>query len=354
MKKTLLRATAWLAAILLLLAAGGYAWYLSLDLDQLPTANSQASVADLAWLNKPVTQKRGRILAVVSSTERGGPAMKKAGYELTELARAYYVFQANGYEVDIASPQGGKPPERIDLDDMGDADYAFLNDAAAQAKVVNSIPLARVDASRYAAVYFVGGKGAMHDLPDNPDVARILARIVGDIAGRGVVGAVCHGPAALLGVKLADGKLLVAGRRMTGFTNEEELFLMKDARQRFGFLLEERAVAQGARFVAGPKYIDNTVVDGRLVTGQNAWSTWSVAEAMVTALGHQPVARERTAEEASVRLLATYYREGLAAARKQQSVSPRFDKMLVLMHSVVAAMQWRAADAVNLQRLAST
>ena len=348
MKKTLLCAAAWLAAILFLLAAGGYAWYLSLDLDKLPKANPQATVADLAWLKNPVAQRRGRILAVVSSTERGGPAMKKAGYELTELARAWYVFQANGYEVDIASPQGGKPPERIDLDDMGDADYAFLNDAAAQAKVVNSIPLAHVDASRYAAVYFVGGKGAMHDLPDSPDVARI----VGDILGRGVVGAVCHGPAALLGVKLADGKPLVAGRRMTGFTNDEELFLIKDARTRFGFLLEERALAQGARFVAGPKYLDNTVVDGRLVTGQNAWSTWSVAEAMIVALGHRPVARERSAEEVSVRLLATYYRAGLNAARAEQAALPRFDKMLVLMHSVVAAMQWRAADAVNLQRLA--
>lgn len=349
MLKTLLRVGAWLGATLVLLAAGAYLYYRSLGVDQLPKANPQATVADLAFLHNATTQKRGRILAVVSSTGRGGPGMKRAGYELTELARAYYVFQANGYEVDIASPKGGKPPERIDLDDMGDADYAFLNDAGAQRKVADSTALARVDASRYAAVYFVGGKGAMHDLPDHPDVARI----VNDIAARGVVGAVCHGPAALLGVKRADGKALLAGRRMTGFTNEEELFLMKDARTRFGFLLEERAVAEGARFVAGPKYIDNTIVDGRLVTGQNAWSTWSVAEAMVAALGHRPVARERTAEEISVRLLATYYRDGLGAARAEQAALPRFDKMLVLMHSVVAAMQWRAADAVNLQRLAN-
>lgn len=349
MVKTLIRAAAWLAVSLVLLAAGGYAYYRSLDLDNLPKANPQATVAGLAYLKNAPPQQRGRILAVVSSTERGGPAMKKAGYELTELARAYYVFQANGYEVDIASPKGGKPPERIDLDDMGDTDYAFLNDPTAQHKVLNSIALSRVDASRYAAVYVVGGKGAMHDLPDNPDVARIVT----GIAARGVVGAVCHGPAALLGVKLADGKALVAGRRMTGFTNEEELFLMKDARTRFGFLLEERAVAEGARFVAGPKYIDNTIVDGRLVTGQNAWSTWTVAEAMIAALGHQPVPRARTAEEISVKLLATYYRDGLAAARAEQAALPRFDKMLVLMHSVVAAMQWRAADAVNLQRLAN-
>lgn len=350
MKKTLLRAAAWLAAILLLLATGGYAWYRSLDLDKLPKANPQATVADLAWLNKAVAPQRGRILVVVSSTERGGPGMKRAGYELTELSRAYYVFQANGYEVDVASPKGGKPPERIDPDDMGTADYAFLNDATAQKKVAASIPLDQVDTSRYAAVYFVGGKGAMYDFPDNPDVARIVS----DLLGRGVVGAVCHGPAALLGVKLADGKPLVAGRRMTAFTNEEELFLMKDARTRLGFLLEERAVGQGARFVAGPMYLDNTVVDGRLVTGQNPWSTWSVAEAMITALGHSPVARARTPEEASVRLLATYYRDGLEAARAPQSALPPFDKMLVLMHSVMAAMQWRAVDAVNLQRLANS
>ncbi|MFC4930023.1 type 1 glutamine amidotransferase domain-containing protein [Massilia sp. GCM10023247] len=349
MRKTLLRTAAWLAAILALLAAAGYGYYRSLGLDSLPRANPESRAADLAWLKNPVTQQRGRILAVVSSTERGGPGMKRAGYELTELARAYYVFQANGYEVEIASPKGGKPPERIDPDDMGDTDYAFLNDPAAQAKVAASIPLASVDAGRYAAVFFVGGKGAMHDFPDNPDVARIVT----DIAGRGVVGAVCHGPAALLGVKLADGKALVAGRRMTGFTNDEELFLIKDARTRFGFLLEERALAEGARFVAGPKYVDNTVVDGRLVTGQNPWSTWSTAEAMIAALGHRPLARERTAEEASVELLAAYYRDGLEAARARQAALPRFDKMLVLMHSVVAAMQWRAADAVNLQRLAN-
>lgn len=349
MRKTLLRAAAWLAATLAVLAAAAYGYYRSLDLDSLPRPNPQATVADLDYLNTAMAPHRGRILAVVSSTGRGGPAMNKAGYELTELARAYYVFQANGYEVDIASPKGGRPPERIDPDDMGDTDYAFLNDRAAQDKVASSIPLADVDASRYAAVYFVGGKGAMYDFPDNPDVARIVT----DIAGRGVVGAVCHGPAALLGVKRADGKALVAGRRMTGFTNEEELFLIKDARTRFRFLLEERAVAEGAYFVAGPRYIDNTIVDGRLVTGQNPWSTWSVAEAMIAALGHQPVPRERTAEEASVQLLATYYRDGLEAARARQAVLPRFDKMLVLMHSVVAAMQWRAADAVNLQRLAN-
>lgn len=349
MTRPLLRAAAWLAATLAVLAALGWAYYLSLDLDSIPKANPNAVPENQPYLKQAIAEKRGRILAVVSSAERGGPLNKKAGYEVTELARAYYAFTVNGYEVDIASPQGGKPPARIDTDDMQDLDYAFLNDAVAQAKVNESVPLARVDASRYAAVYFVGGKGAMFDLPGNADVARIVL----DVARRGVVGAVCHGPAALLGVTRADGKPFVAGKRMTGFTNAEELFLDDKARARFPFLLEDRALDRGARFVAVSNYLDNTIVDGRLVTGQNSWSTWSTVEAMIMALGHVPVPRRPGLDENSVRLLATYQRGGLAAARAEQERMPQFDKMLVLMHAVVAAMEWRLADAFQLQRLAN-
>lgn len=349
MTRTFLRATGWLAAILAVLAALGWWRYQSLDLDSIPKANKHATPAGQPYLKQALAEKRGRILAVVSSAERGGPLNKKAGYELTELSRAYYVFKVNGYDVDIASPQGGKPPATIDKDDMQDIDYAFLNDAEAQAKVNQSVPLARVDASRYDAVYIVGGKGAMFDLPGNHDISRIVL----DVARRGVVGAVCHGPAALLGVTTPDGKPFVSGKRMTGFTNDEELFLDEQARARFPFLLQERALDRGARFVAVPNFLDNTVVDGRLVTGQNSWSTWSTVEAMVKALGHVPVARQPGLDENSVRILAAYQRGGLPAARAEQARVPQFDKMLVLMHAVVAAMEWRLADAFQLQRLAN-
>lgn len=248
MTRTFLRAAAWLAAILALFAALAWMRYLSFDLDSIPKANVHATPEDVAYLKQAVSEKRGRILAVVSSAERAGPQNKKAGYELTELSRAYYAFKVNGYEVDIASPQGGKPPARIDTDDMQDIDYAFLNDADAQAQVNQSLQLSQVDASRYDAVYFVGGKGAMYDLPGNPDVARIVLAV----AQRGVVAAVCHGPAALLGVMTGDGKPFVAGKRMTGFTNDEELFLDANARKAFPFMLEDRAIDRGARFVSAP------------------------------------------------------------------------------------------------------
>ena len=146
---TLLAVTAW--------------WYVaSLDLDEEPPANRNAVAADLDFLRRDAVPARGRILAVVSSTARFDAQRRKAGYELTELSRAYWVFLANGYEVDFASTRGGEPP-MVQDDDLIDADYAFLNDSAARAKLAASLPLEQVDPTRYAAVYFVGGKGAMFD-----------------------------------------------------------------------------------------------------------------------------------------------------------------------------------------------
>jgi len=333
--------------LVMLLAVSGWGYVHSLDLDREPVADPTARADDLAFLAQRVTEPRGRILAVVSSTARFPDGQRKAGYELTELARAYWVFVGNGYEVDIASPRGGEPPMIRD-EDLIDADHAFLNDPAAQAKLAETLPLAEVDPGRYRAVYFVGGKGAMFDFVGNPDIARIVR----DIHPRGVVGAVCHGPAALLGVTLADGRPLLRGRRVTGFSNAEELFLIEDARERFPALLQDALSAEGATFVEAPTYLDNTVADGRLVTGQNPWSTWTTAEAMIRALGHAPVPREATPEERSVQLLATFHARGLGAALVEKRTLQRSDKRLLLMHAVVAAMQWRLGQAWQLQRLA--
>jgi len=336
-----------LLSLLVLLAGAGYAFVHSLDLDSQPLPDPATRPESLELLRHAVTEPRGRILAVVTSTARIGDTNRKAGYELTELSRAYYVFRANGYDVDIASPRGGAAPMRLD-DELVEADYAFLNDAEAQAKIADTLPLSAVDPGRYAAVYFVGGKGTMFDFPDDPHIATIVRSIYRN----GVVGAVCHGPAALLNITLDDGLPLLRGRRVTGFSNAEELFLIEDARELFPFLLQDRLIERGARFVEGPLYLDNTVVDGRLVTGQNPWSTWSVAEAMIRALGHEPVPRAPTAEELSVRVLTAYARDGHAAAQARRAELPQADKRLLLMHALIATMQWRLGDAYALQALA--
>lgn len=331
----------------LLLTGAGFLHVRSYGLDGQPLASPDTRPEALPLLQRRVPETRGRILAVVTSHARIGQDGYRTGYELTELARAYYVFVANGYEVDIASPAGGEPPMRLD-DELIATDYAFLNDPAARAKLKDTLALAEIEPQRYAAVYFVGGKGTMFDFPGNPDIARIVRSVY----PRGVIGAVCHGPAALVDVVLDNGRPLLRGRRVTGFSNAEELFLIEDAREVFPFLLQDRMRASGAHYVEGPMYLDNTVIDGRLITGQNPWATWSVAEAMIRALGHTPVPRDASSEELAVNILLTYAREGREAARKARDATPQADKRLLLMHALVAAMQWRLGDAYALQDLA--
>lgn len=337
-----------------------FMWFISLIDKQNRTNNIQrqqpSELLYLAPFMAGETPSRGRILAVVTSTAVMGDSGKKTGYELTELSRAYYVFSANGFEVDIASPKGGLPPIVIDNDDMGVFDYAFLNDSDAQQKVSNSLKLENIDADAYRAVYFIGGKGAMFDFPDNVSIQKITSRIYQQ---NGIVGAVCHGPAALANVKLDDGSYLIENRTVSAFTNSEELFLIPDAKQIFPFLLEDKLRDKGANFVGGTDYLEQISVDGRLVTGQNPWSVWSMAEAMIKQLGYEPVFRAITAEENAVLVLTTFHQQGYDSAAKLVTSLTHdnpmaIDRNLVLMHAIVEAMKFDFINMIDLTRLVST
>lgn len=326
----------------------GALWWNSMDLDSQHVADPATRSAQLDFMQKAVKEKRGRILAVVTSTGRAPNSDINAGLELTELARAYYIFKANGFEVDVASPQGGRPPVNID-EELFEADYAFLNDKAAQAQIADTLKVSDVDPGAYQAVYFVGGKGAMFDFPDNMAVQNLVSEIYGR---GGVIGAVCHGPAAFIGAKTEAGDSLFRGKRLTAFTDEEELFIIGNAREVFPFLLEERLRADDVTYLEGPMYLDHTIVDGRLVTGQNPWSTWSVAESMVRALGYTPVPRQKTREEKAIEILGAYRAQGLDVARAAAEKMPDFDKRTVLLHSVIQVMEGNFVDAFRIQRLA--
>ena len=342
--KTLFRSSLVIIAVLVVTLS---AWWISIDLDSQPLPDPETRPSELAYLLNAIDEDRGTILAVVTSTERAGDEIN-AGYELTELARAYYVFRANGYDVQVASPQGGRAPVNID-DELTEYDYAFLNDAEAQGVVEGTLRVADVDPANYDAVYFVGGKGAMFDFADNPDVQGVASRIY-DTGG--VVGAVCHGPAALIGAQLEDGSMLLDGKSVAGFTNEEELFIIPDSRDIFPFLLEEGLEEASRNYTKAPKYLDHTVIDGRLVTGQNPWSTWTVAEGMIRALGHEPVERDISAEEKATGLLETYHSQGMDAALADRDRDRGSDKRLILLHALIALMEGQPKAAFDIQRLA--
>lgn len=335
-----------LTSFLLSVSAAAALFYISLGLGDQPPADSSTRPEDIAYI-KRWSEPSGRILAVVTSTERSPGGEIQSGFELTELSRAYYTFLANGYAVDIASPEGGKPPVVID-DHLIDVDYAFLNDPDAQSALSMTLRLQDIDPLLYDAVYYVGGKGVMFDFAGNADVKRVAAAIYD--AG-GVVGAICHGPAALLGVTRADGRPLIEGRQVTGFTNDEELFLLPDAREIFPFLLEDQLKASGATFVAGEMYLENTIIDGRLITGQNPKSTWSVAEGMIRVLGHQPVPRTRTLEEGAIELLGLYHEQGMPAALEYVQQGAQTDKGLLMRYALFSVVRGRWKDAYHVLAL---
>ena len=342
-----------LAVVLALLTAtfyGGKAWIKSLLPEKAHFVQlKQTQVADLPYLNQEIPDYRGKILAVVTSVDVMGEDNKATGYEHTELARAYWVFTANGFEVDIASPKGGTPPVVIDGEDMGAYDYAFLNDALTQAKVADTLKLSDVNPDDYEAVYFVGGKGTMFDFPENKDIQRIAKSLYQNDK---VVSAVCHGPAALVNVKLDNGEWLLSNKKVSGFTNEEELFLIPEATTLFPFLLEDKLIAQGADFQAGTQYLEKVAQDGKLITGQNPWSVWKMSEMVIAELGYEPKIRQRTPEEHSIDLLALYNEKGFSAASDAVAAKPSsFQRISILMHGILSFMKFEVNKGIDLLSL---
>ena len=212
-----------------------------------------------------------RALIALTSHSKLGDTGRETGYYVGEAAEPWEVFRAAGYDVDLVSVAGGQPP--IDGRDENDKTQ---NDFLATAGVENTPKAADVDAAQYDIILFAGGHGTMWDVPDNPDLARIARSIY---ERGGVVGAVCHGPSALVNLKLSDGSHLIAGKRVAGFTNDEEAAV--GLTDQVPFLLADKLTEAGAQHVPAPNFTEQVVIDGRVVTGQNPQSARATAEAVV-------------------------------------------------------------------------
>jgi len=214
------------------------------------------------------------VLFVLTSHATKGSTGQPTGYYLGEVTHPLAELQAAGIPVEFASIQGGEPPvDGLDLQDAINARY--WNDAAFRDAVRHTRRLGDVDASRYAGIFFAGGHGAMWDFPGNPDVQRVTREIY---EAGGVVGAVCHGPAALVDITLSNGVHLVAGKNVSAFTDSEERAVQLD--EVVPFLLASRLEQRGAHHHAAPDWTAKVTVDGRLVSGQNPQSASGVGAAM--------------------------------------------------------------------------
>lgn len=225
-----------------------------------------------------------KILMVLTSHDRLGETGRKTGFWLEELAAPYYVFKDAGADVVLASPKGGQPPLDPKSSEPGfqtDLTRRFEADAEAKAVLARTVRLDGVTPESFDAVFYPGGHGPLWDLAEDSASVSLIETTLR--AGKPVT-LVCHAPGVLRHAKAPDGKPLVEGKSVTGFTNtEEEAVGLTDV---VPFLVEDELKRKGGVFSKAGDWEPYVVADGLLITGQNPASSAPAAERLLTHLRH--------------------------------------------------------------------
>jgi putative intracellular protease/amidase len=219
-----------------------------------------------------------KILMVLTSHDQLGDTGRTTGFWLEEFAAPYFVFRDAGVELTLASPKGGQPPidPKSDLPEgQTPAMERFKKDIVAQKALAQTVKLEDVDSHDFDTVFYVGGHGPMWDLAESPVSIALLESFYN--SGKPIA-LVCHSPGVLRHVTY-EGAPLVRGKRVTGFTNGEEADVQLT--KVVPFLVEDELMRLGATFEKIANWQPFTVVDGRLVTGQNPASSTFAAQALL-------------------------------------------------------------------------
>ncbi len=224
-----------------------------------------------------------RILHVVTNVDRYEDVDLPTGLWLSELTHAFDLFEGRGYTQRIVSPKGGVcplEPRALKWPLLDTSAKAWLANDAKMALLANTSPPNDIDAANFDAIYFTGGHAVMWDFPNSA----ALQHITRDIFERGgIVSSVCHGYCGLLNTTLSDGRLLVAGRKITGFSWREEV--LAGVASKMPYNAEAEMKQRGARYQkALLPFVPNVVVDGNVVTGQNPMSAKATAKQVVSML----------------------------------------------------------------------
>lgn len=223
-----------------------------------------------------------KLLMVLTSHDKLGDTGKKTGFWLEEFAAPYYVFKDAGAEITLASPKGGQPPldpSSEAADALTEATKRFNADDAAKNELANTVLLSTVSVDGFDAIFFPGGHGPLWDLAEDANSIRLIESFASkDLP----IGAVCHAPAIFKRPKGPNGKSVVSGKNVTGFTNsEEEGVGLTDV---VPFLVEDMLKANGGLYQKGADWASFVVTDGKLVTGQNPASSEEAARKLLELL----------------------------------------------------------------------
>ena len=223
-----------------------------------------------------------KILMVLTSHDQLGDTGRKTGFWLEEFAAPYYAFRDAGADVVLASPKGGQPP--IDPTSskasfQTDQTRRFEADPAAKAQLAATQRLDSVSQAGFDAVFYPGGHGPLWDLAENKASIGLIEAF---IAARKPVALVCHAPGALRHVKAPDGRPLVQGKKVAGFTNSEEEGM--GLTEVVPFSVEDELKAKGGLYSKGADQESYVVSDGYLITGQNPKSSGLAAKFLLDQL----------------------------------------------------------------------
>lgn len=223
-----------------------------------------------------------KILMVLTSHDQLGDTGKKTGFWLEELAAPYYTFVDAGAEVALASPAGGQPPldpKSNEPDAQTETTKRFEADEVAMQALANTHKLSEVLNQDFDAVFYPGGHGPLWDLAkDQNSISLIEQTLQADKP----VALVCHAPGVLRDVKDAEGRSIVEGKTVTGFSNTEEdgvglTYIVP-------FLVEDMLKEKDGQYSKAEDWQVHVQQDGLLITGQNPASSAATAEALLKLL----------------------------------------------------------------------
>jgi putative intracellular protease/amidase len=221
-----------------------------------------------------------KILIPVTNHATLGTTDQANGTFSPEITHAIHVFTQHGFDYDIASIKGGQVPV-YGTDIEGDeVNQQVLASEDFKNRTNSSLPVSELNIDDYDAIFYPGGFGLLSDLASNEEFAKLAAT---HYEKGGLIGAVCHGPAALLPITLSSGEALLANKSVTSFTREEEVDY--GTIHDIPFLLEEALARKAVRFNKVQPWQDFVIEDDRVITGQNPASAYSVATALVKQLG---------------------------------------------------------------------
>ena len=226
-----------------------------------------------------------RVLMILTGTDLVPDTQRETGFWAEEFVVPCEMFKKSGYKVSTASLKGGRVPV-----DLASIDPKMVGEEPARemrlgldknTEFTRTIPLAKVRVDDFSAIFVVGGHGVMWDLTHSPEMMRVVQQAV---AKKRIVAAVCHGPGALIGIPLLNGRMFLEGKNITGFSaQEEEIAGMANV---VPYCLEEQLDKESGKGYqkADAPWASFVVSDEDLITGQNPASSAATAQALLKQL----------------------------------------------------------------------